>query len=346
MPRVNRSPGPHGMAGLRTAWVWVAVAVVSFFPRASAHESWPALLELKEGSGGGFEVTWRTPLMAGLPSPIQLDLPDDWETVGMVTEEQRDNWTVRQFSVTPGPGGIDGTRIRFPLQEMTVTDIFVRVLRADGSVFSAVVRPVSPSIMLRGERSWWANMREYGWLGFHHILLGVDHLLFVLGLLLIVRGRRNLVKTITAFTLAHSLTLAAATLGIASVPLEPLNAAVALSILFLGPEIVRVWRGETSLTIRHPWVVAFAFGLLHGFGFATGLSTTGMPASELPWALLWFNVGVEMGQLGFVGLCFALLHGWRSLEMQWPSWVLRAPGYAVGVCGAYWTIQRVVLILA
>jgi hydrogenase/urease accessory protein HupE len=189
-------------------------------------------------------------------------------------------------------------------------------------------------------------MREYVGLGFHHILLGVDHLLFVLGLLLIVRGRMKLLKTITAFTVAHSLTLAIATLGFATPDLEPLNAAIALSILFLGPEIVRYWRGETSLTIQYPWVVAFLFGLLHGFGFATGLSTTGMPAGELPWALLFFNIGVEVGQVAFVGVCFALVKAWKVLEVRWPLWVLRTPGYAVGICGAYWMIQRVVMMFA
>src|SRR5690606_27990687 len=155
-------------------------------------------------------------------------------------------------------------------------------------------------------------------LGYEHILLGVDHLLFVLGLLLIVQGQLTLLKTITAFTLAHSLTLAVATLGYASTPLPPLNAAIALSILFLGPEIVRVWRGETSSPIRQPWVVAFAFGLLHGFGFASGLSTAGMARLAIPQALLWFNVGVELGQLTFVCLILALVRAFRVLEMRWP----------------------------
>jgi hypothetical protein len=129
-------------------------------------------------------------------------------------------------------------------------------------------------------------------------------------------------------------------------PLPPLNAAIALSILFLGPEIVRVWRGETSLTIRQPWVVAFAFGLLHGFGFASGLSTTGMARLAIPQALLWFNVGVELGQLTFVGLILALERAFRTLEMHWPVWMARAPGYVVGVCGAFWFIQRTVLMFA
>ena len=150
--------------------------------------------------------------------------------------------------------------------------------------------------------------------GIRHILFGADHMLFVLGLLLIVKDRWMLLKTVTAFTVAHSITLAIATLGYAEVPVLPLNAAIALSILFLGPEIVRSWRGETSFTIRHPWVVAFAFGLLHGFGFASALTSAGLPRHELPLALVSFNVGVELGQLGFIALILALERSFRILE--------------------------------
>ena len=155
-----------------------------------------------------------------------------------------------------------------------------------------------------------------------------------------------LVKTVTAFTVAHSITLAIATLGVADVPALPLNAAIALSILFLGPEIVRVWRGETSFTIRHPWVVAFAFGLLHGFGFATALTSAGLPRQDLPLALLSFNVGVELGQLGFVALMLAMSGSFRVLQVRWPRWVQVLPGYTVGTLGAFWTIQRIALLIA
>jgi hydrogenase/urease accessory protein HupE len=243
-----------------------------------------------------------------------------------------------------GEEGLDGSIIRFPGLEATVTDVFVRISRLDGTSAVVIARPTKAWVTLRGERSFTETLLEYVSLGFHHILLGVDHLLFVMGLLLIVRGRGMLLKTITSFTLAHSITLGIATLGYASVPLPPLNAAVALSILFLGPEIVRSWRGETSLTIRYPWIVAFLFGLLHGFGFASGLSTTGMPKAELPWALLWFNVGVELGQLSFVALMLMMMRAFRTLEMRWYTWVERLPGYGVGVCGAYWTIQRVAMM--
>ena len=166
-----------------------------------------------------------------------------------------------------------------------------------------------------------------------------------LGLLLIVKNRWMLLKTITAFTVAHSITLAIATLGYANAPTLPLNAAIALSILFLGPEIVKVWRGESSFTIRHPWVVAFAFGLLHGFGFASALTSAGLPSNELPWALLSFNVGVEIGQVGFVVLILLLERAFRVLEIRWPRMVEALPGYTVGSLGAFWTIQRVAMLI-
>lgn len=194
-------------------------------------------------------------------------------------------------------------------------------------------------------QTWWEVTGTYAVEGLRHILFGADHLLFVLGLLLIVGNRWMLVKTITAFTVAHSITLAIATLGYAQVPALPLNAVIALSILFLGPEIVRVRRGETSFTIRHPWVVAFAFGLLHGFGFATALTSAGLPRQDLPLALLSFNVGVELGQLAFVALVLAIERSFRVLEVRWPRWVEALPGYLVGTLGAFWTIQRVALLI-
>jgi hypothetical protein len=204
--------------------------------------------------------------------------------------------------------------------------------------------PAAPSFVVEATPSTLRVAGTYLLLGVEHILMGIDHLLFVLGLLFIVSGGAMLLKTITSFTIAHSITLAIATLGYASAPGEPLNAAIALSILFLGPEMVRKWRGESSFTIRHPWVVAFAFGLLHGFGFASGLTTTGLPQAEIPLALLMFNVGVEIGQIAFVVLILLSYRALKALEFHWSSWAECAPGYVVGSLGAYWTIQRTVMI--
>ena len=203
----------------------------------------------------------------------------------------------------------------------------------------------SPISKLPPRKATWLSWAGYIVHGIRHISLGADHLLFLLGLLLIVKDRWMLIKTVSAFTVAHSITLALATLGYANAPVVPLNAAIALSILFLGPEIVRVWRGETSFTIRHPWVVAFAFGLLHGFGFASALTSAGLPRAELPLALLSFNVGVEIGQLGFVLLILLLERAFRILEIRWPRWVQAVPGYTVGSLGAFWTVQRIFILL-
>lgn len=310
-----------------------------------AHESQPALLELRQLTPERWEVAWRAPIYYGRPHPARLALPADWQPVGEPTVQRLASADLHRQIVTVPPGTFDGSIIAFAGLEQTITDVFVRLSRLDGSQASQVVRPTEPQAVLRGERPWPATARAYLVLGFHHILLGVDHLLFVLGLLIIVRGTRPLVETITAFTVAHSITLALATLGHANLPGPPLNATIALSILFLGPELVRVWRGQTSFTIRHPWVVAFGFGLLHGFGFASGLSTVGMPRAEIPLALLMFNVGVELGQLAFVALILLCHRAARTLEFRWPRPAELAPAYLIGTLGAYWTIQRTVMML-
>ena len=261
----------------------------------------------------------------------------------------------------------------------------------DGRKWTTIARPSQPWVEIAASQSWWEVIGTYIVEGIRHILFGADHLLFVLGLLLIVKNRWMLLKTVTAFTVAHSITLAIATLGYAEAPVLPLNAAIALSILFLGPEIVKQndARGgirdagckvhdtrfeirdtriphpasrilnppsrtshspsrdsnPASLTVRHPWVVAFAFGLLHGFGFASALTSAGLPRSELPLALVSFNVGVEVGQLGFVALVLAMERSFAILEIRWPRWMQALPGYAVGSLGAFWTIQRVAMMV-
>jgi hydrogenase/urease accessory protein HupE len=317
--------------------LWLCAAVCN---QVLAHESQPGLLELRQLTTDRYEVVWRAPIYYGRPHPARLVLPDDWRAVSEPNVRQLPDSALHRQVVEVLGGSLDGNVIRFAGLEATITDVYVRTTRLDGSQVSQVVRPTRPFAELRGERPWHESSREYLVLGFNHILMGIDHLLFVLGLLIIVRGRRMLIKTITAFTVAHSITLAIATLGYATIPGPPLNAAIALSILFLGPEIVRVWRGQTSFTIRHPWVVAFGFGLLHGFGFASGLSTVGMPKAEIPLALLTFNIGVEIGQIAFVVVILLIHRALQVLQFRWPRWVDFAPGYAIGSLGAMWTIQR------
>jgi hydrogenase/urease accessory protein HupE len=312
---------------------------------AQAHEIRPAYLEFKETAPGRFSILWRTPVLAGMRLPVSLKLPQDVRNVREPEVLELTDSLVERRWIDAGPKGLAGKRIEIVGLQLTITDALVRMEMLDGRKWTTILHPSQPWVEIAAAQTWLGVGSTYIVQGIRHIIFGADHLLFVLGLLLIVKGKMMLLKTITAFTLAHSITLGIATLGYGSVPLPPLNVAIAISILFLGPEIVRCWRGETSLTIRYPWLVALLFGLLHGFGFASGLSTAGLPRAEIPLALLCFNVGVELGQLAFVFTALALARSFKVLEIRWPRWVQALPGYTVGSLGAYWTIQRTLVLL-
>jgi len=316
-------------------------------PAASvrAHEVRPAYLELRQTGPETYDVLWKVPgqgedlrfgLLVEMPSRcVDVTAPQG----SMVNHAYSERWTVTCA------GGLSGGTIHIAGLVGTMTDVLLRLQQLDGRTQVIRLTPAAPSFVVEAAPSRWRLAATYLQLGTDHILTGIDHLLFVLGLLLIVGGGWALFKTITAFTVAHSITLAVATLGYASAPLAPLNAAIALSILFLGPEVIRVRRGQTSLTIQYPWVVAFAFGLLHGFGFASGLKATGLPQADIAWALLLFNLGVEAGQVFFVFLILSMAWSYRRLEISWPRWSLALPGYTVGTLGAFWTIQRTAILL-
>jgi hydrogenase/urease accessory protein HupE len=320
------------------------VVLASLVHGAFAHESRPASLELKETVPGRYDVLWRTPLLAGMRLPVRLVFPEAVRHVTEPREHVLADSVVERRVIDVGTGGLGGQRLQFVGLQATITDVLVRVSLLSGAHWTILVRPSQPWVEFTGAKSALEVARTYLVYGVEHIVFGVDHLLFVFGLLLLVQDRWMLLKTVTSFTLAHSLTLAVATLGYASVPMLPLNAMIALSILFLGPEIVRSWRGETSLTLRHPWLVAFVFGLLHGFGFASALADAGLPRRDLPLALGTFNVGVELGQVAFVVLMVRLERSFQQLEIRWPRWVAMVPGYVVGTLGAFWTIQRTAML--
>ena len=308
---------------------------------AAGHESRPGYLELRETGPGRHAVLWKAPVVGAYRVPLDPVFPPGCRVTdaggGLVLPG-----ALLLRATLACPGGLGGRTLAVAGLAASSTDVLVRVHHADGREETHLLKPAAPSVTFGDVPGPIQRALAYVGLGIQHIAVGVDHLLFVLGLLLIVPSRLTLVKTISAFTVAHSITLAAATLGVAKVPAAAVEATIALSILFLGPEIVRSWRGGTSLTLRHPWVVAFAFGLLHGFGFAGGLAAMGLPTAEIPLALLLFNVGVELGQLAFVAFVILLERSSRALELRWPRLVAALPGYAVGSLGAYWTIQRVV----
>lgn len=330
---------------MKPVFILAALLLTLFAVTVEAHKLEPAYLEINEQSSGKFSILWKRPYVGGRPMNIYPQLPGSCQNLTEPVVQSLASGAVERWLVDCGESGMTNGTISIDGLSATQTDVLVRIYYMEGDEETHLLRPSSVSVVVGGVPSRTERIFAYLQLGIQHILMGVDHLLFVLGLLLIVQSRWMLLKTITSFTLAHSITLCIATLGYASVPLPPLNTVIALSILFLGPEIVRSWRGGTSLTIRHPWIVAFAFGLLHGFGFATGLTNLGLRASEIPLALLLFNLGVEIGQVIFVMLVILLERSFRILEIHWPRWVRLAPGYTVGSLGGYWAIQRTVILI-
>ena len=318
--------------------VWLTA--LALLPVAGiAHESRPAYLEVNETAPNQFSVLWRTPVLSGNRLLVTLQLPDGVRDLqAPVVQELADSLVERRW-IDAGPGGSDNFRIDFVGLQFTITDVLARVNFLDGRELTMIARPSQPFIVLAGSQSSLQVALTYTGEGIRHIAFGFDHLLFVFGLLLIVSSGWMLFKTVTAFTLAHSITLALATLGVVQPARPPVEVAIALSILFLAPEILRKLRGQTSFTLQHPWVVAFAFGLLHGFGFASVLLDAGLPKSDLPLALFSFNVGVEIGQLAFVGVIILLAAMCRQLRIGWPRRLQILPAYLVGSLGAFWTVR-------
>ena len=306
---------------------------------ASAHEVRPGYLELRQTGARAWSVLWKVPALGEMRLSIHPHFPSDCRSGAEPVIIHTAQAHIERASVEC-TGGLEGREISIDGLAATMTDVLVRSVRLDGSVQVARLTPSAPAFVFEAAPGSLQVVRAYTILGIEHILGGVDHLLFVLGLLLLVREPLLLVKTITAFTIAHSITLAAATLGWMRVQQAPVEAVIALSILFLASELARQPRGDPGLMQRYPWIVAFAFGLLHGFGFADALRQIGLPESDIPLALFTFNVGVEIGQLLFVGSVLLALAALRRVRLRIPTWGTAAPAYGIGTMAAYWALQR------
>jgi len=310
---------------------------------AGAHEVRPAYLELRQADDEIYDVLWKVPsrgdlrlgLYVRLAADVQELTPPRGEFVGDAYVER---WRVRRH------GGLAGTSIGIDGLESTMTDVLVRVENRDGTTQVTRLFPSAPSFVVQAAPTATEVAATYVRLGTEHILLGVDHLLFVLALLFLVRGWRRVLGTITAFTVAHTITLAAATLGYVHVPTKPVEASIALSIVFVAAEIVHGRQRRPGITQRWPWIVAFTFGLLHGLGFAGALSEVGLPPGAIPLALFCFNVGVEIGQLLFVAAASVALFAWRRAEAETAvdNLVELAVAYGIGGIAAFWVIERTV----
>ena len=318
------------MRFLSFLFLWAAMS----WPVA-AHEIRPALLQLEEQSEAVFEVRWKQPVADGRRLALEPELPQDCEQQGDEVAKVVEGAILRTWRVSCalGSGAISIAGL-----DNTLTDVFVEIRYLEGEIRRAVIRPGEGGMDLSSEH-YEGAASTYVRLGVEHILSGPDHLLFVAGLLLLARLRK-LVFVITAFTLAHSLTLALTALGWVQLSAAPVELMIAVSILLLAVEAVRVMDGKDSFTAARPWLVSFGFGLLHGFGFAGALAEIGLPQGAEILALFYFNVGVEVGQLIFVGALLAL--GYLLLKLIGPhlSRVRRALAYAVGISGAFWVIER------
>lgn len=322
--------------------LFLVVLLLGFSGSGSAHEMRPGYLEIQESAADNYEVLWKVPARgANERFGLYLEFADDVETLGEPVDGFRAGAHIQRMRIKR-VGGLTGTTITIQGLDKTYTDVLLRLQRMNGSQLTHRLTPESPSYEIEANPGPWSVAWTYFVLGVEHILLGIDHLLFVLALLLVVKGWRKLVGTITAFTLAHSITLVLATLGLVHVPGPPVEAIIALSIVFVASEIIHSRQGRPGLTERWPWIVAFTFGLLHGFGFAGALSEVGLPQTSIPVALLTFNVGVEVGQLIFV-LSMLVLYGLvRRFKISPPEWAWKILPYAIGSIAAFWMIERVV----
>lgn len=315
-------------------------AILAFCASARADVFRPAYLELRQQSADSYDVLWKVPAQGDLRLALYVRMPEGTTMLQQPRAEfiggaHVERWRVRHAH------GLEGRSIAIDGLTGSNSDVLVRVVRTDGAEQVARLLPSSTSFVVAGAAGAVEVARTYFVLGVHHILAGVDHLLFVLALLLIVRGIKRVIVTITAFTVAHSVTLAAATLGFISMPSAPVEATIALSIVFVAAEIVRGLQRRPGVTARWPWLVAFIFGLLHGLGFAGALSEVGLPPNAIPAALLFFNVSVEAGQVLFVAGIGVTATLARRVRWAWPRWTQYAPAYAIGGIAMFWVIERV-----
>ena len=309
-------------------------------PPVLAHELRPAYLEVHEEKASEFRVLWKTPMRGEMRLALAPVFSGRTESLTPVSTRYTDNAAVqiwRLQAIDP----LRGQVVRIVGLEGTLTDALVRIAFVDGSTWVKRLTAAEPVAEIPARASGLTVAGVYLRLGIEHILTGIDHLLFVLALLLITHGSWKLVKTVSAFTLSHSITLTAATLGFVHVPAAPVEAIIALSIVFVAVEMVHLHAGRAGVTARAPWVVAFTFGLLHGLGFAGGLSTVGLPAGHIPTALLFFSVGVETGHLLFVAAVLSLMALGRRIGVSLPHWAELGPPYAIGSVAMFWVIQRV-----
>lgn len=304
-----------------------------------AHEIRPAYLQIDQVSEDSYDILWKVPRRGDMVLSLRPIFPEGFSLQEASQRKASADAMVYHYKLT-GTESLAGKTLEIENIKKTIVDVLVNINYLNGEKVSLMLRPDNPDTVLPGETSKWAVIKTYAVLGVEHIWFGIDHLLFVLALIIITVGFKKIVKTITAFTIAHSITLSMAVLGVANLPGPPVEAVIALSIVFLASEIIKNIQGKQTLTSSKPWLVAFSFGLLHGFGFAGALADIGLPQTEIPLALAFFNIGVEFGQILFVVVVLGILKI-LSLKKNWPVIIRKVPAYAIGSVAAFWTIERI-----
>lgn len=320
---------------------------IGIIPDARADDLRPGYLEIRETTAPNerpserlhYAINWKAPIKPGLAAGVIPTFPRDCNATAPQRIVDADALLARWSIDCQKP--LAGREIRLSGIENTSADALLRYQSASGVTQTVRLTPTNPAARIAEKPDRWQVARTYFVTGVAHILMGYDHLLFVLCLVLLLSGAWRVAATVTAFTVAHSLTLIATTLDLIRVPGPPVEAIIALSIVFLAVEIVKRKPGAPRLSERLPWIVAFLFGLLHGFGFAGALAEIGLPQGEVPVALLTFNLGVEAGQLVIVGVAMAVLAMVRRAGDAASRRVHTISAYAIGAVAAMWLIERV-----
>lgn len=304
------------------------------------HEVRPAYLQIKQIDETTYEVYWKVPSLDTAVPKINPVFAESFDIEVLELPNFTGAFAIFSYKIT-SKRPLAGSMLYIDGLNRTLIDVLVTVTYLNGETVTLMLQPDNDSIIIPGESKLRDIIQTYTLLGIEHILLGFDHLLFVLALILIVNSNWKVIKTVTAFTVAHSITLSAAALGWIFIPGPPVEAVIALSIVFLALEIVTNLKGKETLTSRQPWIVAFIFGLLHGFGFAGALQDIGLPQQNIPWALGFFNVGVELGQIAFI-LVIIILTKVLSFKKDWSKALRFIPAYAIGSIACFWLIERIV----
>lgn len=323
------------------AVLWICLALALCPSSARADELRPAYIEMTEQSPGRWSLLWKASANSQLGRNGQVTVPGNCEIGGKRQREFAGSNIHTRLSLRCD-GSVQGQAIGLKGLALSTTDALVRIAPIDSAMQTVRLTPDQPSVIL-AKPSVISNVAAtYTVLGIEHILLGFDHMFFVLALVLLLKGGWLVAKTVTAFTVAHSITLVGTTLGWLSLPSQPVEAVIALSIIFLAVEVVKAKPDDRRLSERFPWIVAFLFGLLHGFGFAGALAEIGLPEGDVPMALLTFNLGVEIGQLAIVAVALAALHAVRKYRGLWLQPVKTTMAYGIGIISTYWFIERMV----